>query len=438
MSATVAWKVWEGSVVEGKFPLKQWLGGSDHSAVFLTEFGPQKAAIKLVEASSAESDRLLANWHRAAQLSHPNLIRIFDSGRCQLNGVPLIYVVLEHAEEDLQQIIPQRPLSAAEVGDLLPPLLDALAFVHGKGFVHGRVTPANVLAVGDQLKLSSDPISPPAEAGSGRTRRDVYDAPETSAGIVTPEGDLWSVGATVVAALTQSVPLTGDAGQGDPGLPTSIPEPFRGIARECLHLDPKQRCSIAEIFARLQPEARTVPVRPEPVIPEARSGGRGKVIAGLLATVVVIGLAVFYLRGRSAHGGSQASVEPPAQTASASPTKPAQKAEAPKAQTPKVTPTAGSVTKRVIPDVPQSARNTITGHVKVSVHVQVDAAGKVTAAKLASAGPSQYFANQALKAAQQWEFSPPEAGGQPSASVWLLHFRFGRSGTEATPERVSH
>jgi len=145
----------------------------------------------------------------------------------------------------------------------------------------------------------------------------------------------------------------------------------------------------------------------------------------------VIGLAIFYSRGR---GGSrsEAPVEQPPQTAPVSPTKPAQATE-----TPKAAQTAGSVTKRVLPDVPQSARNTITGHVKVSVRVQVDASGKVTGAKLASAGPSQYFANLALKAAQRWEFSPAEANGQPSASVWLLHFRFGRGGTEATPERVS-
>jgi hypothetical protein len=30
-------KQWEGRIVDGKFPLQKWLGGSEHSAVFLTE-----------------------------------------------------------------------------------------------------------------------------------------------------------------------------------------------------------------------------------------------------------------------------------------------------------------------------------------------------------------------------------------------------------------
>ena len=45
------WKQWAGQVVNGSFPLRQYLGGSDHSAVFLTERrgrDPQRAAIKLI------------------------------------------------------------------------------------------------------------------------------------------------------------------------------------------------------------------------------------------------------------------------------------------------------------------------------------------------------------------------------------------------------
>jgi len=46
------WKQWEGQVVNGKFPLLRYLGGSEYSAVFLTEFNqserPQRAAIKLI------------------------------------------------------------------------------------------------------------------------------------------------------------------------------------------------------------------------------------------------------------------------------------------------------------------------------------------------------------------------------------------------------
>src|SRR5580658_7773871 len=177
MSNPEDWKKWEGRV-DGKFPLRQWLGGSDHSAVFLTERPgqAQKVAIKLIAADGVAADRQLARWRAAAQLSHPHLMRIFEAGRCRLDGMPLLYFVMEYAEEDLSQILPQRPLAPSEVTELLPALLDALSYLHGKGLVHGRVKPSNVQAMGDELKLSADQIALFAEPHSAG-RRDVYDAP---------------------------------------------------------------------------------------------------------------------------------------------------------------------------------------------------------------------------------------------------------------------
>ena len=78
MSNPEAWKKWEGRV-DGKFPLRQWLGGSKHSAVFLTERPGQpnqKVAIKLI-AADAEADQQLSHWRAASQLSYPHLMRIY-------------------------------------------------------------------------------------------------------------------------------------------------------------------------------------------------------------------------------------------------------------------------------------------------------------------------------------------------------------------------
>src|SRR5260221_1362670 len=205
MSNPEDWKKWEGRV-DAKFPLRQWLGGSEHSAVFLTERPgqSQKVAIKLI-AANADADHQLARWRAAAQLTHPHLMRIYDAGRCRLDGTALLYLVMEYAEEDLSQILPQRPLAPAEVTDLLPPLLDALSYLHSQGFVHVRIKPSNVHAMGDQLQLSADQIVSFAESNPSPRRRDVYDAPEPAAGIVSPAGDVWSIGVTLVAALTQNV-----------------------------------------------------------------------------------------------------------------------------------------------------------------------------------------------------------------------------------------
>jgi len=430
------WKTWEGRTADGKFPLRQWLGGSDHSAVFLTERPGQpssKAAIKLIAADGAQAEPQLSRWRAAAQLSHLHLMRIYEAGRCRLDNTTVLYVVMEYAEEDLSQILPQRPLAPAEVTDLLPPVLDALSYLHGKGFVHGRIKPSNVLAIGDHLKLSADQIVPATESNSERRRRDVYDAPETAAGILSPAGDVWSVGVTLVAALTQNVSFAEERSPSDPDLPATVPEPFRGIARECLHLDPKRRCSIAEIQARLQPTGRSVPAEPHALPVPRSSSKRGTIAAVLLTIAVLVALVVLFSRGKSGTAPAHTTQPSSPQTVTEPVPKPTPAFSEPGRVPKTVAATqSGDVVHQILPEVSKNSRNTITGTIKVTVRAEVDPSGKVTEAKLKTAGPSQYFAGLALKAAQRWEFSP-----QPAPSTWLLQFRFKRSGIQASAQRLT-
>jgi TonB family protein len=453
-------KSWEGRTVEGKFSLRQWLGGSDHSAVFLTEQGGQKAAIKLVAADDA--DRQLSHWTNTAKLSHPNLLRLFETGRCEFDGQALLYVVMEYAEENLSQIIPERALDPGEVADLLPPILDALSYLQGKGLVHGRVRPSNILAIDNQLKLSADSLSPWGETNQPRNPQDVYDAPEYASGDISPAVDVWSLGATLVAVLTQHPPVYRAAEQKDPVVPQAIPEPFRSIARECLHFQVKQRCTVADIKAWRPPQAATpvaapatvtavvtpksvaTPIRedaPSVAAPPKRS--RARVIIAAAVVLVAVFIVIALGRRASQDNSSAQQAEPPANTqaektapeTSAPPTTPV--TTQPQISNPRTTPSGnGAVVHQVMPEVPPSARNTIRGKIKVVVRVDVDSSGKVTSAKLAHSGSSRYFANLALKAAQQWEFSASPAGAPPSR--WNLTFQFAKAGTKASaaPERA--
>src|SRR5450631_421011 len=100
---------WVGQVVDGRFSLLRWLGNSGQGDVFLTELPghlPQKAAIKLIPANGAYSESQMAGWTATQRLSHPHLMRLFHVGSCQINGTPLLYAVMEYAEEDLSQILP--------------------------------------------------------------------------------------------------------------------------------------------------------------------------------------------------------------------------------------------------------------------------------------------------------------------------------------------
>lgn len=451
MSKRETWRSWEGRVIEGKFPLRQWLGGSNHSAVFLTEFAQQpsqKAAIKLIPADDGKAASQVARLQTVKKLAHPHLIRTLESGLCRIDGATYLYVLMECADDDLSRILPERPLEAAEVSDLLPPVLDALFYLHRNGFVHGRVKPSNVLAAGDQLKLSSDQVAPVAQQ-DGHRRRDVYDAPETAAGIISPAGDIWSVGVTLVAALTQNVTVAEAASPENRDLPETIPEPFRGIVRECLQLDPSRRGSLQEIQERMHPgprfapAARSVPA-PLPTPLEhaavADSANRRPMWIAAALVVIVLGIlfAVFYSRSSKTPentAAKQATIESNSPTGATppQPVEPSKPLEvAPKPQT-----SAGKVVRQVLPDVPRSAQNTIRGTIKVLVRVQVDPSGKVTSAKFKSRGSSRYFADRALKAAQRWEFSAPEVDGRAAPSTWLLQFRFNRKSIQATPQRVN-
>ena len=191
----------------------------------------------------------LSRWEATAKLSHPHLLRLFETGSCQLDKLVLLYVVMEYAEDNLAQILPHRALAPEEVRDLLEPALDALTFIHGKSLVHGRLKPSNVMAAQDQLKISSDSLFRSGDPAGRLGQPSVYDAPEIASGNILPASDTWSLGMTVMEALTQRLPAV--EGMTEP-LPETVPAPFMGIAHCCLRRDPQRRCTVSDIATRLQ------------------------------------------------------------------------------------------------------------------------------------------------------------------------------------------
>ncbi|MGH9516087.1 MAG: TonB family protein [Terriglobales bacterium] len=460
MNAAVAQELWKGQTIDGKFPLLEWLGGSTHSAVFRTQLpgsSTQPAAIKLIRADRPDAAQQIACWRELVTLSHPNLLRVFHAGHCQMSGVPWLYVAMEYAEENVDQVLPVRPLSMTEVGDLLPPVLDALAFLHSKNFVHARIKPSNICAVKNQLKLSADSIHPVTQAFKPAFLT-AYDAPESEAGSLSPAADMWSLGMTVVAAFDQR-PLTWSRSNTlDPVVPKSIPAPYGQIARECLRMNPAERCSITRIKDLVRQEA------PKAAVIAPKQPKRKTSFAPLLVVLVLVAIFIV-LKFRHASESQPAPAAPvigteqqltqqkpiaPAPPPSISDQKPtayasrtgaiakspAKSAARPPVPVVETTPSAQGIAKQVLPQVPFSARQTIHGKVRVKVQVAVDPSGNVSSANLVVPGPSRYFARLALESSQQWKFQPAGVDGQPAASHWLLEYRFGRSATEVTPIAV--
>ncbi len=270
------WKQCEGQVVDGRFRLEQFLASSETAGIFLTTLGEpqgQKAAIKFVDANRAD-DSQLAQWRRAEQLSHSNLQKIYQSGRCRLANKEFLYVVEEFADENLDQVLPERALSAEEVREMLGPVLGVMAYLHGKGLVHTRIKPANILANGNRVLLCGDTLQLAGSRRNSARRADGYDAPETANSALTTAADAWSLGATIVEALTQHRP---DFEAGEPQVPENLPQPYLDIARRLLQSDPSNRGTIAEVAALLNPKAAAaaasptaIPLSSVPALPAAK------------------------------------------------------------------------------------------------------------------------------------------------------------------------
>jgi len=456
-----AWKQWEGSVIEGRFTLGKYQGSTGHSAVFLTSYGPlsQRSAIKLVEANPTTAHTQLSRWERAAQLTHPHLLRILETGRCKIGQTPMLYIVTEFADENLEEIFPNRPLTISETEYMLRSVLEVLSYLNNAGLAHASLKPSNVVAVGDNLKLSSDAICASGEKRLTPRESVPYDAPELATSGASPAADIWSLGMLLVQALTQR-PAPGRAmRQADPTVPDTLPAPFLKIARQCLRLDPVRRWTVTDIAARLLPNPAVAEKGP----PHSRFA----IPAGALVAVLALAAGAKLLRHNAAplasspqparsadstttdprsSGGHPSPASGHTPTTPDSPTKSASTAtnSAPprvpnrKSDSPvsgKATP--GAVEQKVLPKVSPRSSNTITGKVRVGIRVSVDPSGRVTNATLSSPGPSRYFANVALQSARKWTFTPPRVGEQTVASEWLLRFAFARSGVEAQPQQVS-
>jgi outer membrane biosynthesis protein TonB len=422
------WTKWESQVINGTYPLRRFLARSNHSVIFLTEYTRNTggdAAIKLIPADSASAEAQLAYWNGAAALTHPHLIRLFDTGRCQLGGYPFLFVVMEYAEQTLAQILPRRALTLDEVRELLPPTLDALAFLHGKNLVHCRVKPPNFLVVNDQLKLSSDSVRPAQARNS----------------TVTPAGDVWGLGATIVEALTQHPP---DKGGQAASLPDTLPSAFADIVRRCLSTDPADRPAIADLDAQFKgppPTPAAAPQRPSiapapsmfPVVvaPSAPAVApltlpRKRLIVPASAAVVVM-LALAWAGSRLLHTQSATPAAAPAATAAPTeaPTAVPVASSAAADASALSSPTPNAVVHEEIPSISRRARASIRGTIKVTVRVTVDRAGTVIGQSAENRGPSRYFTRVSSEAARKWRFI---ADSQDSRQ-WLLQFEFNRSGS---------
>jgi TonB family protein len=429
-------KEWERRTVNGVYPLRRFLGRSNHSVVFLTECKAQnvpRAAIKILPANPALAEAQLGHWRRVATLSHPHLIRLLDAGRCQLGGHNFLFVVMDQAEQNLAQILPGRPLTSGEVRELLPATLDALAYLHGKNLVQGGLKPPNFLVVDDQLKLASDTIRPAGARTASTAKPSLYDPPEAKNGRMSTAGDIWGLGITLVEALTQTPPAWSRERVESVALPANLAPEFLDTVQRCLNRDPGHRPAIAELAAQFKqappatPPPAAPPVMNEPLVRTLSTQISPK--TRFLVTAITVGIVTLWALWTGVHlFHTHANAR---QSAAITPQSPPAVSPPAAVENPKAGIAAASlppVLHQEIPEVSRTARESIRGALDVAVRVTVDRSGNVVTAALDNRPSGRYFGRAALDAAKKWKFAP---AADQASRVWLLRFEFTRAGTTA-------
>ena len=185
------------------------------------------SAIKLVY---GEVDTAHARFRREidaiSALDHPNIVKILDSG---LSPAGLTYMVMELLDGVTLRTVIDRlaPLDNSQVRGLAKQLLAGLAAAHSSGFVHRDLKPSNIMVTRQGGKGRVKILDFGTVASLHRNRTDdrltrtgfivgtpIYMAPEqVDAKSVTPEADIYALGAILYELLTGAPPFNGNSEQ---------------------------------------------------------------------------------------------------------------------------------------------------------------------------------------------------------------------------------
>jgi hypothetical protein len=269
----------------------------------------------------------------AARINNPAIIQIYDVA--EQDGRPWIVMELVKAQS-LDEIVEQQgPVPARELGGLGRQVLSALVAAHEAGILHRDVKPSNILVTEEGRAVLTDFGIAVAEGDSSLTQTGMvagspsFLAPERARGEVAgPASDLWSLGATLYAAMVGRSPFErGDTMATLSALLTEepnysrIPPALHPVLKGLLQRDPAQRLTpeqadeMLAILAGEGPQAkggrRRADTHKAPAKSPAdgdRPGGRSRtlLVAGVAAVVVAVGTVGWLTLGPDATAGRAA------------------------------------------------------------------------------------------------------------------------------------
>jgi serine/threonine protein kinase len=174
-------------------------------------------AIKVLRTELSADQQFIARFRQealaVAQLSHPNILHVYDAGFA--HGV--YYLVMAYVDGgSLQDLIAQGPVEPAFACSIAVPLAEALDHAHQRGLVHRDVKPSNILLTRDGRPLLTDfGIARLLDEGQRLTRTGTsigtpeYMAPEQAQGQQTDgRTDIYALGIVLYEILAGTVPFS--------------------------------------------------------------------------------------------------------------------------------------------------------------------------------------------------------------------------------------
>jgi len=193
-------------------------------------------------------------------LNHPNLVKLKKFGHVVVDETPLVYTVMETVDGNLGEILQVRRLTVEETREIATSLLAAIEALHASGFVHEHVEPANVMAVGEAIKLRSDCIREALEGDEGAAlkRKDVRDYAVVLLEALTQKRTLQE---TLPAPFDEIVRkgMKGEWGLAQIGVALKAKAPAQAVAR------PVERAEVAEVKVE-RPAVAAAPVVAQVVV----------------------------------------------------------------------------------------------------------------------------------------------------------------------------
>lgn len=207
----------------------------------------EPVCIKHCSEISPEHDQVLIEEAKAMwDLRHYALPAVRSVVRLDDDSLALVMSFIEGLT--LQQILEKRkrPLDAEDMAWITQRILHALFYIHSQGVIHGDLKPQNVMIqpASHNVILVDFGLSmiKPRSADKSKGYTDYYAPPEQQAGqVLIPESDLYSLGKTMIFALTGDVKRVA-ANE----VPLSVPGPMCDFIRMLVHKEPLKRPRVWE------------------------------------------------------------------------------------------------------------------------------------------------------------------------------------------------